>query len=482
MEKEERISGALQENILTCLVFDDKHCKTLRGALTPQLFESSVSREVAGHAIDYIDQFGEAVKEHLPDLLEDVLSGDNKRKADLYKRLLENLYQARDSVNADYVISELHKFVRLQTFKSGVYEAVEALQDGRLEAAEVAMHKALTKQVISFEAGLSLGNADDINALLDDSGEEEGFELGIPELDENGNYPRRKELTVFIAARGKGKSWFITHGAKQALLQRWKPLIVSLEMEDKVYGRRFLQSFFSISKRQAKVKITRFGRSKDGELNDFITEELERVTMRDEDLREKLGSRIKREFGKRVGFRIKSFPTAQLTLDGLTAYLDGLERYEKFTPDVMFIDYPMLMKLDANNLRLELGKLIEGLRGIAVERKMAVVIVAQGNRESEDAQTVTGKMLAEDISALATADLVFTYSQTAAEYALGLARIMVEKARNESAKFSVLITQAYAIGQFCLDSMRLGGDYWESMMKSDDDKGKRRRKAGDESD
>jgi hypothetical protein len=131
-QNEERLSGAMQENLLTLLCFDDAHCKLVRAGLTPHLFESSVFREVAGIAIDFIDQYGEAVKDHLPDHLEGVLNGDDHRKASSYKRLLNNLFQARDAVNADYVVSQLHAFVRQQTIKSGLIKAVEAIDGGRL--------------------------------------------------------------------------------------------------------------------------------------------------------------------------------------------------------------------------------------------------------------------------------------------------------------------------------------------------------------
>ena len=49
-----RIAGTLQENLLTLLCFDDKNCKLARLAVTPQLFESAVFREIAGHALDFI--------------------------------------------------------------------------------------------------------------------------------------------------------------------------------------------------------------------------------------------------------------------------------------------------------------------------------------------------------------------------------------------------------------------------------------------
>ncbi len=481
METDERLSGALQENILTLLCFDDINCRLIRAAVSPQLFESSVFREVAGHAIDFIDQFGEAIKDHLPDHLEDILKAGD-RKATTYKRLLDNLLLSRDSVNAPYVLSQLHKFVRMQNFKSGLVQAVEFVEDGKIDQAELAMSKAMVSQSIAFEGGLSLQSADAVGDILDHP-EEEGFELGIEELDRLGVIPRRKELHMFIAPRGKGKSWWITHCAKQALLQRWSVVIITLEMSEKRYAARMLQTFFAIARREALVKVTRFITGRSGKLEGMVPEEMTRMTMKDENIKATLMARAKREFRRRPPFRIKEFPTGSLSMQGLEAYLEGLERFEKFTPDLICIDYPDLMEIDTKNLRLELGKIIGQLRGVAGKRNCAMVVVSQGNREAETASTVTASMAAEDISKLATADNVFTYSQTPAEQKLGLARILVDKARNEASKFSVLITQAYAIGQFCLDSVRLDTDYWDLMENREERRasgGDRRRRREEE--
>lgn len=464
----ERLSGALQENLLTLLCFDDANCKVARGALTPQLFESAVYREVAGAAIDFIDQFGETIKEHLPDHLEHILKGEDARKAASYERVIRNLYEARGHVNGEYVISRLHDFVRQQNFKDAVIRAAEALRDGKVDEAEVAMQSALNRQAVAFDPGLRLDSPEDVAALLD-SPEEEGFPLGIPELDVRGLFPRRKTLTTFVAARGMGKSWFLTHSAKMAMVHGWSVSVVTLEMGQKSYGVRFLQSFFSISKREAEVSVSRLRVGRDGDLLDLFREKMERWTLKDDDIKSKLMRRIRETFSRRAPLRIKAFPTGSLTVAQLEAYLDGLERFEKFTPDVLIVDYPDLMEMPSDNLRIHLGKVIEKIRGIAVRRNLAAIIVTQGNRESEKATTVTTDQVAEDISKLATSDLVFTYSQTPAEYALGLARLMVGKARDAEGKFSVLITQAYAIGQFCLDSVLLRGDYWNILRGDDGD-------------
>jgi len=117
------------------------------------------------------------------------------------------------------------------------------------------------------------------------------------------------------------------------------------------------------------------------------------------------------------------------------------------------------MSHNINNKRLELGRIIENLRGLGVKRNMAIVVPSQGNKESETAAQVSASMAAEDISKLATADVALTYSQTKAEKALGLARITVDAARNHADGFSVLMTQAYPIGQFCLSSIMMGDTY-----------------------
>lgn len=474
---DERLSGALQENILTVLCFDAEHCSLVRAAVgTPKLFESSVYREVAGHAMDFIDMYGEPIAEHLPDHLEGILEGDDQRKAKTYRMLLDNLFLAKDSVNPKYVVEQLHKFVRQQNLRSALVQAVEAMDDGRIDDAEVAMQKGLNTQAVSFERGVKLSDAADVMAIFDEP-EEEGFELGIPELDREGIIPRRKELLTLMAPRGRGKSWFLTHCAKMAIRQRWSVLVISLEMSEKRYAGRFLQSFFSISKKKAEVLVTRLRLDKAGDLEDIIQEKIERPSMKDDDIRSFLSRKAKSDLKQRKPIILKSFPNRKLDMAGLRAYLDGLERFEKFIPDCIIIDYPDLfaMKQGADP-RIEIGRIVEEIRGECVERNMAGITVTQGNRTSESATTVTGDMIAEDISKLATADVVLTYSQTPAEYAMGLARLFVEKVRNEQGKQTILITQAYAIGQFCLESVRLAQSYWDIMKDRGERDGRRRRR------
>jgi hypothetical protein len=114
---------------------------------------------------------------------------------------------------------------------------------------------------------------------------------------------------------------------------------------------------------------------------------------------------------------------------------------------------------------------------MCVRRNAAGIVVSQGNRESEEATTVRGGMVAKDISKLATVDVMLTYSQTDAEYELGLARLLAEKARNEKARMMLLLSQAYDIGQFVMDSVRIKAESY-----FDDILGGRRRRRDDDDD
>jgi hypothetical protein len=137
-----------------------------------------------------------------------------------------------------------------------------------------------------------------------------------------------------------------------------------------------------------------------------------------------------------------------------------MESREGFIPDVLLVDYADLMKVDSVNYRQDLGRVYKELRGIAVERNIGVVTASQANRSGIRAKTVRDYHIGEDISKIATCDAHITYSQTGQERGLGLARLFVANGRNDEDQFTVLISQAYTLGQFCLDSVRMTSNYW----------------------
>jgi replicative DNA helicase len=477
MNDDDRLSGALQENVLTLLCFSPLYCQVIRLAVKPQLFESAVFREVAGIAIDFIDQFREPVADHLADQLEGILEGEDQRKASVYRKLLDNMFAAKDTINGEYVKGQLQRFVRLQNFKSGIAQAVELADDGKIDEAENVMTKSMSSSIVSFDGGTNLGDASQATAFLDS--DDKPLLTGIECLDHFGVGPARKTLFTVMAPLNRGKSWWLMHLGKWALIQRHSVLHITLEMSEQKTAARYLQAFFSITKHQGQIRVPTLTRNH-GEVVDVDYDSLTRPSYADPNIRSLLNSRIAREFRRRPKMKIKEFPTGQLTIPALNAYLDNLERFEKWTPDVVIIDSANLMKLDAKNLRQEMGANTIALRGIGVERNIAMVTASQTNREGINARVIDENHMSEDVSGGFTSDTVCTYNQTPTEHAMGLARIFVSKHRDDAARMMALITQSYAMGQFCLDSSPLMPEYWNMIggapnQEPPDQGGRRRR-------
>lgn len=462
MKTEERLSGALQENILILLTYDKTYCKMVRASLTHRLFDSTVFREVAGIAIDFIDKYGEPVGDHLPDHLEHILKGEDKRKATSYKRLIDNLYLAKDGVNGDFVVSQLHKFVRGQTIKSAIVAAVEAMEDGRVDDAAVEMQKGLKAEINVFEAGTDLSNPDQALRFLDNA--EKPLRTGVEALDRFEVGPAPGTLMLITGPLGKGKTWWLMQIGKYAMLQRKKVLHITLEMSEEKTTARYLQMMFAVTKRKGDAnRVPRFLRGDVNSVDSVSFDTLDLPSFQDDDIREKLTTQIRRRLARRPPFKVKKFPSGQLTVPMLNAYLDGLERHEGFIPDLILIDYAELMRLDPKDRRGSTGALFVDLRGIADERFCSIATASQVNRPGISKLVADETDLAEDISKGFTVDTLVTYNQTRLEQRMGLARLFVAKNRDGEGGMTALITQAYSMGQFCLDSVLMTGDYIDSI-------------------
>lgn len=256
-------------------------------------------------------------------------------------------------------------------------------------------------------------------------------------------------------------TWGMVHIGKMAVIQRLKVLHISLEMSEEKMSQRYVQSFFSLGKRQGQAQIINFRQDELGRLTGLeLDTSLVRPTLVDSGIEKVVRRKMENIRGD---FYIKRFPTNALTIRGLEAYLDSMERYYNFVPDLLLVDYADLFKLDTTNLRIATGEVYKELRRVAVERNMAVVTASQSNRLGEDARILSLKYLGEDYSKAATSDNIMAYCQTSAELRFGLARLFIAKARDEEREQTVLISQAYKIGQFCMNAVQMHDRYWDEL-------------------
>jgi len=441
------LHGASQENVLTMLIWNEQYAPQLASVLRPELFGDKNQEKLAEAAIRFIEVYRRPAMGHIRDLLED----DLKRPGSLMGLTIDATERLAPELDPDYVMSDLDRFIRIRQRKMAIDEALRYLNQGDEEKAD---------EVLWSRTGHSFDNDMTAGTWLHDTDlsflrktETDFFSSGIEVLDERGIVPARGTMMMFIAPKKAGKSWFCIGVGKAGVRFRRKTLHISLENSAELTKRRYIQAFWSMTKKQAleKLNMPYFERDSGGEwtdTKDYMVMPLALTVDNEEYVLARL-----REMEHRTPLLIKQFATNTLTLPRYNAYLDNLERRYKFVPDLVIMDYPDLMNIDEKTLRVSTGRMFSGLRGVAVDRNHALICPTQGNRASQDSRWVTSKNVSEDWSKAGIADIVVTFSRTEQEKKRQLARLLVDAARDEEDGFRVMITQSYATGQFCVDSI-----------------------------
>jgi hypothetical protein len=469
----ERFALSLQQDLITILVHSDQHGKSVARIVNAQFFEGDY-KIIVEKALQFWQQHNAAPKQHIADLLSDILEDKQDRRGQTFRRILVEMYEVKDQINVDFVLRSMNQFIGMQKFKAVTLQGAEIV-DARgingFEEAKNIWREFLREDNIAMDAGLRLS---DIGKVLDYFATAHSeFSTGIKELDSAGIVPMRGKIMILLAPTGYGKTWFLVQIGKMAFLQRKKECHISLEIESEEVAQRYYQSLFGASKRDDLNKVSTLHFDRQGNLEQVVSNTVNvPFTFDSQAIREELQTRVN-HFGTRAGnIIIKRFPMRSLGVEQLEAYLESLEAIENFVPDIVILDYPGIMKTDEKNYRISIGRLIENLRGLSQRRNFALAAAHQANRSSVDADMVKATHMGEDWSAVGTADFLITYSQTSAENRLGLARLYVAKARSEQDKFGLLISQSYKTGQFVLESTRLNDSYArivESMGTRDDD-------------
>jgi DnaB helicase-like protein len=448
-----QLSTAVQEALLALSCYDD----TVRGAklvrtLTPATTYDVYYRDVIKASFDYFDKYGKSPGAHTLDIFLGIKARQPDSE-DIYDRIYRSLQKTKDKINREYVLKQAGLFSRKQALKTGIANALTALDrddEQGVNEADTILEKSRQKSVELFHPGTFLSSANALNFL---DIQDDTIPLGIPYADKLGQGMARKRLLIFMAPYGKGKTWALSHMAKLALLTRHRVAVVTCELSEEDWCQRLIMGLFAVSRREATIIRKKFKRDEDGTWIDMKDIEIKgRPHFRQAKIRKVLIDKLNRLGKRKPPILIRQFPTGSLTMGELEAWLDGLEVSHGFIPDALIVDYAELMKISSEHEQADISKLYKDLRGLAIKRNMAVATASQSNRSGEDVKMLTGKHVAADYSKLGTADVVITYNQTPSEHQLGLARLNWLKGRGDKDRFTILVSQAYGIGQFCLDS------------------------------
>lgn len=473
----------LQENLLTLLCWSPDNAKIIQNCVEVKLYEGQY-KEIAKRIYSYLDKYNRPPGDHVADLFQEELEGEDKRKAYTWHSLLMQIHEARESVDETFIMDRLDAFVRMQRLREGIILSADKLRSGgelALDEAEEILTASTKKALSAFNPGIQLSNKQQVIQSLE-SISIPSFHTGISQLDSRNLGPARKELHLFIAPKGKGKSWWLIHlGKTISRIDRAKVLHITLELSARQTIGRYIQSFFSVAKHKGTFNSISFASDEDDKKEwEFNSEETEiPLTFKQNDFLQIIGEKIDDFEHQLKRIYVKEFPTDGLTIAGLNAFIDALENRLKWVPDVLLLDYVDLMSINVKDYRIDLGSLFKKLRGLAVERNIAIVTASQSNRQGASSKLVRSTNVGEDWSKVQTADTVITYSQTPEEEGLGLARLLIEHSRSQEGGTLLLITQSYRVGQFVIDSHIMDKTYWDKI-KSFSNGGKKEEKEDDE--
>jgi replicative DNA helicase len=458
----EPLTRSLQEDVLTLLCMSDSGGEQIADLIDTSLFEGEY-RLIAEAVIRYRRKYKKAPGANLATLFADIIDDRHSRRAEAYKRIVGNIIvMSEEGLNEKFILDKIRNFTRLQHLKSNVLRAAEILnQPGEtsIEQVEDIFATFLRTSDKTFDAGLDASNIEHLFEYLD-AREHSEFTLGIPVFDRLQIAPSRGELLILLGAVASGKSWFLQHVGRQALVSGKRVLHVTLEMSEEEVQKRYFQSFMALAlnEKMKTVKRAYFEKDDSERLGSISFNDVTAKFSLQRPNRKQIRALSERSRGAFERLRIKAFPTRSLTVSALRAYLITLEA-QRFVPDLIVLDYAGIMKTDSENHRISLGNIVEELRGLATERNIALVTAQQVNRLGAAADNISMSHVSEDFSLVHTADVVMTLTSTQRERERKLARLVAVKNRSGKQEIGVAIAQNYDHGQFLLDSVFLDENY-----------------------
>ncbi len=444
------LSQHLQDCFLKLCIHDYKFLRNVRQNVKLEHFSSDLTRKLVSICYDFLDNFNTAPDKHFENLIEDYVVKKAKDDAPLIVKYYDKIV-ALSNVNTEYVVSKVSEFVKARTFEVASFDFIDMIKSGKLEDARTLMLEALNSGIKSYEKGTEY-----LEKTVPDYNEKDTILMptGVEELDMLIRGYKRKQLLCFLGNKKGKKSWKLQYLAKTAMIHRLNVVYITHELSESEVERRLDMSFGSLTDLQVPSPVTFSTFDKAGNL--LNKEIIERETTRNKyavrDLRQKLKGKLGRLF-------IKKFPMGKCTISDIESYLDYLEVYENFIPDVLINDYIDIMRLPhGNELRNRISEAYIHHKRIADERNILVATVSQTNRAGERKGKLSIKELAEDVQKAAHVDLLIGLVETETEAIDNIMRIWVIANRSGPMDCGAHIHHNLTVGQLVLASWPMNAD------------------------
>jgi hypothetical protein len=474
----------MTDDLLCLAITNDEIIRLLRHSVDPALLPGDYPPRILQTCYAFYDQVRAAPKSHFADEMEYAIQTGIIRDDEIagVRRYVEQLDLATvDQINVEYILERLHQFVKQRTLSQTAIEFARLVRVGSVDEAEALVRDAFKSGLPDMDVGTRYTSDAALAGRIWRRETEAMFLMptGIGPLDRRGMFFQRNFYILIMAPEKRGKSWAGVHFGKIALIQGLKVLHLSqgdltqAQLEDRydmtfgaLGGIHIRDAGWSIESPVLMVFDAEDGawiaesdrpknptRDMDSRYIDkrLIRKKIQPGTLKDQETREKLKMIMEGLRNMGGDLIIKSWPRGTLSIPALDNYLDRLETYEGFRPDVIINDYPDIMAMPKGmEYRHQLDFVHQAHARISHERKCLVIGMSQVKAKSYNKKYITMADFAEDKRKAAHVDFAFALCQTADEEERGELRIVTVVDRHYGlARSAAKLVQDLRIGQFC---------------------------------
>jgi len=503
-----KIDSEFEVNVLGYLVHNDtflSRCASILEQVDRKrgqaAFENTDINKISAWCMVYYRKYKKSPGKFIKEIFHSNAGSMSKEEQDITWDIIKKIDSETfcDSrVNIDYILDKTIDYFKIRLLKILGDTLVACSDAGNLDSAESALvdFRRIEKASANF---VNIFATEEIKKYFDDRNDKTNVLFRFPGAlgDMIGDF-ERGWLVSFLGPPKRGKTFWLQETAFQALLNGFKVIFISLEMDAFGMKKRFYKRITaradaagdfiypvfdclrnqddSCKKKQrsgfGKIEgqVTEEGFARDAynhkvctecrnnnKQRDFIQaiwyEKVSKPEMKKSSTIN-LFSSLDKPF--RENFRFGSYPSFSANLSEIKSDIDQLEQVDNFIPDVIILDYAdILAPEDTRQVgRERIDDTWKALKNIASTRHALVVTASQSNRSSIDKQFVTQVHVAEDIRKLAHVDLMLVINQQRMEKKMKTVRIGVVAGRESDfdQQKSVQVLQNVALGQVILDS------------------------------
>jgi len=444
------LTAHMQDNYIFLAITDKVFLGAVRAVLKPELLTSSIAAEILQICYDFFDRFGEAPGDHLHDEVVRILPFKKEPDRELYLDYLTKLQSERPPQRS-YCIETISSFVKEREVGEALITAAGLLQKGQVAEVQNVLFRALKSGVDLENTGLhyreSKGYAERVIEGPD------GFYLdylcgiGIPPL--GWLKLKRGQFVTTLGYYKSGKTWFLMHLAREALLRGLRVLHVSHEVSLDEMELRYdmmLGAFHNKGPDPFPVQYTRW--------EDYRVPSTEvRPSVLNIAAVKETRRRIFRFGGDLI---IKKYPMGSCTMDELERLVNHLEQFEGWSPDVVLNDYADIMApspgFERKDTRHVVNEIYVRHKRLADERGILVATVSQINRDGAIAEFIHSNHMSEDIRKAGNVDVALAINQTEAMRKENWGRFHVLLNRSGPMGIYCCYTSCFDTGQFIVDT------------------------------